>query len=76
MDSITEKKIISNIVNHRKNKTTIIVAHRLSGLKHADNIIILDKGKIVESGTHSELLANKGWYFEQYESQKSGGLDE
>lgn len=76
VDSITEKKIISNIVNHRKNKTTIIVAHRLSGLKHADNIIILDKGKIVESGTHSELLANKGWYFEQYESQKSGGLDE
>ena len=76
VDSLTEKNIISNIVEHRKGKTTIIVAHRLSGLKHADNIIVLDQGEIVESGTHEELLENKGWYYEQYESQKSGGLHE
>lgn len=76
VDSITEKKIISNIQEQRKGKTTVIVAHRLSGLKHADNIIVLDKGEIIESGTHEMLLANKGWYYEQYESQKSGGSDE
>lgn len=76
VDSLTEKKIISNIVNNRKNKTTIIVAHRLSGLMHADNIIVLDEGRIVESGTHKELLENKAWYYEQYESQKLGGSNE
>lgn len=76
VDSITEQNIINNIVNKRQNKTTIIVAHRLSGVKHADNIVVLDKGEIIETGTHNELMKNKGWYYEQYESQKSGGSDE
>ena len=73
VDSLTEKNIIENIKKERVGKTTIIVAHRLSGLKHADNIIVLDQGKIVESGSHEQLLANKGWYYNQYESQKLGG---
>ncbi|WP_282926062.1 ABC transporter ATP-binding protein [Helcococcus kunzii] len=76
VDSITEKRIIENIVTNRQGKTTIIVAHRLSGLKHAENIIVLDRGEIVESGTHEELIKNRGWYYSQYESQKSGGSDE
>lgn len=76
VDSLTEQNIINNIITKRSGKTTVIVAHRLSGLKHADNIIVLDKGVIVESGKHEDLLANKCWYYEQYESQKSGGSNE
>lgn len=76
VDAITEKNIIQNIREQRDGKTTIIIAHRLSGVKHADNIIVLDKGEIVEQGTHKELLANKKWYYEQYEMQKLGGSDE
>ena len=76
VDALTERNIIENIVSHRKGKTTIIVAHRLSGLMHADNIIVLEDGKIVESGNHQELLEKEGWYYKQYQSQKSGGSDE
>lgn len=76
VDSLTEKNIIENIRRERIGKTTIIVAHRLSGLKHADNIIVLDKGRIVESGTHQQLLENKGWYYKQYESQRLGGSND
>lgn len=76
VDSITEKKIIENIKNERSDKTTIIVAHRLSGVMHADNIIVLEDGRIVEQGTHDQLLENKAWYYQQYESQKNGGSDE
>lgn len=76
VDALTEKNIIENIQRERTGKTTIIVAHRLSGLKHADKIIVLENGKIVESGTHQELLDNKGWYYNQYESQRLGGSNE
>ena len=73
VDSLTEKNIISNIRNERIGKTTIIVAHRLSGVRHADNIIVLENGKIIEQGNHEQLLTNKGWYYTQYESQRLGG---
>ncbi|NLW52704.1 MAG: ABC transporter ATP-binding protein [Tissierellia bacterium] len=73
VDSLTEKNIITNIKNERVGKTTIIVAHRLSGVKHADNIVVLEDGKIIEQGNHEQLLANKGWYYTQYESQRLGG---
>ena len=76
VDAITEKKIIENIKNERSGKTTIIIAHRLSGVKHADKILVLDQGRIIEQGTHNELLNNKGWYYKQFESQKTGGSDE
>lgn len=76
VDAITEKNIIENIKNERVGKSNIIIAHRLSGLKHADNIIVLEDGKIVEQGTHEQLLENRGWYYEQYETQRLGGSDE
>lgn len=62
VDTDTEEKILSSIKNERKNKTTIIIAHRISTIKHADHIIFLDQGEIVEEGTHEELAAINGQY--------------
>lgn len=70
VDSKTEYKIIENIRKERKNKTTIIVTHRLSATQHADNIIVLENGEIVETGTHDELIEKGGWYMEQYNIQR------
>ena len=52
-----------------KNRTTIIIAHRLSTILHADKIIYLNDGKISESGTHKELVAQKGLYYKMYSTQ-------
>jgi ABC-type multidrug transport system fused ATPase/permease subunit len=52
-----------------KNRTTIIIAHRLSTIKHADKIIVLSHGQIVESGSHKELLKLKGVYYNLYKYQ-------
>ncbi len=65
VDSKTERKIIKSIENIRKNKTNIIVTHRLSAVKNADKVIVMDNGKISEYGTPDELYALKGWYYEQ-----------
>ena len=70
VDANTERKIIENIQNLRKGKTNIIVTHRLSSVNHADYVIVLDNGEIVEEGTPLELIEKKGWYFEQYEIQQ------
>ena len=70
VDAKTESKIIENIQTERAGKTTIISTHRLSGIQHADEIIVLDDGYIVERGTHEALLQLGGWYKEQFDRQQ------
>jgi ATP-binding cassette subfamily B multidrug efflux pump len=69
VDTITESKLLKNIKQCRKGKTTIIIAHRISTIKDADFIIVLDEGKICENGTHKELIRKGGLYYETYKSQ-------
>jgi len=76
VDAKTETKIIENIRRERADKTTIITTHRLSAVEHADWIIVLEDGEVVEEGRHHELLAQKGWYKEQYDRQQVEELHE
>lgn len=69
VDTITEKQILKNLKTVRKNKTTIIIAHRISAVIDADEIIVLDKGKILERGTHLELVKKGGLYYDIYNAQ-------
>ncbi|MEK3748061.1 ABC transporter transmembrane domain-containing protein [Paenibacillus sp. FSL E2-8871] len=70
VDARTEAQIIENIRQERAGKTTLISTHRLSAVQHADMIVVLDNGHIVERGTHQELLDMNGWYREQYDRQQ------
>ena len=70
----TEKEIQKNLEKLSKEKTTLIIAHRLSTVVNADNIIVLDKGSIVEEGTHQSLIDLKGKYFEMWDKQKETNL--
>ena len=62
VDIETEEKILRNLKEIRKNKTTIIVSHRISSVKQSDQIIVLENGKIIQSGTHNDLILEKGYY--------------
>lgn len=72
VDANTEKNILNKLKEYRKNKTTIIIAHRISQVQNCDNIIVLENGKIVEMGNHYELMKNEKWYKSQYENQILG----
>ena len=69
VDANTEKTIIENIKNHRQGKTNIIVSHRISAVRHADKILVLENGKVLSEGTHGELLDKCTWYRELDEYQ-------
>lgn len=70
VDAKTEYAIIDNLKETRKDKTTIITAHRLSAVVHADFILVLQNGQIIERGRHEDLLAMDGWYAQTYQSQQ------
>lgn len=70
VDAKTEFAIIDNLKETRKDKTTIITAHRLSAVVHADLILVMQDGRIIERGTHEDLLALDGWYAQTYQSQQ------
>ncbi len=69
LDANNERTIMERLERLFKNKTVVVVAHRLSTVKSADNIIVLDKGAIVEQGTHKELTAKRGYYYELVKNQ-------
>lgn len=71
VDTETEEVILNNLLDYCKDKTTIIVSHRVSSAKNADMILILEDGKIIEQGTHNQLLESNGYYKELYIKQLS-----
>ena len=66
LDMATERKLYQELNAHYSNKSKVIIAHRISSVKDCDEIIILDKGNILERGTHEELISQKGRYYEIY----------
>jgi ATP-binding cassette subfamily B protein len=69
VDTQTEEEILSNLKKIMRNKTSLIISHRISTVKNADQIIVLDQGEIVERGTHQQLLEKQGTYFEVHKMQ-------
>ena len=75
LDSKTERAFQEELLGLAKNRTTLIIAHRLSTIIHADQILVMDHGQIVEHGTHEELLSIKGKYAEMWQMQERATLD-
>lgn len=71
VDTETEEAILNNLEKETQNKTTFIVSHRVSAARNADKIIVLDEGKIIQQGTHNELISTDGYYKDLYEKQLS-----
>jgi ATP-binding cassette subfamily B protein len=70
VDTDTEEHILAALHAYRTNRTTVIIAHRLTGVRHADQIIVLDHGKVVEQGSHDQLIANNGLYASMWKRQQ------
>ena len=69
LDSTTERAILRNLYDFYRGKTVVIIAHRLSTVQNADKIIVMENGEIIDEGTHKELVAKKGTYFELVRNQ-------
>ncbi|MDO9039516.1 MAG: ATP-binding cassette domain-containing protein, partial [Lutibacter sp.] len=69
VDTETEEVILNNLFKISHDKTTIIVSHRISSVKNADSILVLEKGKVIQQGSHTELIKIDGYYKELYEQQ-------
>lgn len=76
VDTETEDKILRELQKENLNRTTIIVSHRISTIRNAKNIIVIDDGSVVEQGSHTSLLKKKGFYFDLYKKQQSDLKDE
>jgi len=79
LDANTEEAITNVLTNEYKNLTVIVIAHRLSTIRQADKIAVIEKGKVIEFGKHSELLKKKGNYYDLWVSQtgiKEGDVNE
>jgi ATP-binding cassette, subfamily B, bacterial len=72
LDSETEQQVLQNLQSTSKNRTVFLIAHRFAPLKKADLILVLEKGVLVEKGTHTELLQKKGLYWSLYQRQQAG----
>ena len=72
IDAKSEQKIFQNIMRAEQGKSTLIISHRFSAVRKAEQIIVLDHGKVVELGSHKELIAKKGVYKELFEAQAEG----
>ena len=72
MDTRTEMNIQSAMVSLMKNRTSLIIAHRLSTIRDADKIVVIQGGRVAETGNHEELLAAHGEYYKLYSSQFAG----
>ena len=71
VDTETENRILERLKQQSQNQTTLIVSHRISTIRNAEKIIVINQGEIVESGTHDSLLENKGFYYDMYQQQLS-----
>ena len=69
IDANTESKIVNSLKENRKNRTNIIISHRISAVEHSDLILVMDNGEIIDRGTHEELISRDSWYKEQFEYQ-------
>ncbi len=76
VDTETEEHILGELKRLREQQTTLLVSHRVSTARHADRIIVIDAGRIIESGRHDELLANQGYYAELERVQREGGEED
>ncbi|QWG59794.1 ABC transporter transmembrane domain-containing protein [Bacillus mycoides] len=76
VDAKTEETILTALKRERAEKTTIITAHRLSAIQHANLILVIDEGRGIQRGTHEQLMKENGWYKEMYESQQLEALVE
>lgn len=70
VDTLTEERILTSLGSHLKDKTSVLISHRISTIMAADEILVLNQGRIVERGKHSDLMGLKGVYFEMFEKQQ------